>query len=230
VPEYRKQVDMLFAAAEMIGCDLDLHVDETDDPTINSLEYLAEQKMARHFTRRVTAGHCCSLSAMDEKTAARVIAKVAQAGINVITLPSCNLFLMGRNDRGLVRRGLTRVRELLDSGVNVAYASDNIRDAFNPYGKADMLQEALITGHAIQAGSPADFDMLLAMGTYHPAKTMGLEGYGLTPGCWASLAVLDDEEWSSAVAREAARSHVFSRGCIIAESEIKQNLFLEKLK
>jgi len=227
VMEYKKPVDMLLDTAEAIGIDLDLHVDESDDPAINTLEYLAEQMLARHFPHRVTAGHCCSLSAKDEITAARIISKVVQARINVITLPSCNMFLMGRNDRGLVRRGLTRVRELAAAGVNVAYASDNIRDAFNPYGKADMLQEALITGHAIHAGSPSDFDMLLSMGTRNPARILGIVNHGLEPGCQASFSVLDDADWSGAVAREAARAFVFSHGRLVARTQVNQNLYME---
>lgn len=222
--DYRRIVDMLFNIAQELGCDLDLHIDESDDPKDNSLEYLAEQKIKRHFGRVVTAGHCCSLSAADESDAQRIINKVADAGIQIITLPLCNLYLMGRQDRGLVRRGLTRVRNLLSAGVNVACASDNIRDAFNPYGKADMLQVMLVAGLALQIGGRADFNLLLNMGTYNPARIMKLPHYGIEPGCTASFVVLDEKDWSNAVARQTPCRYVFSQGQLVATTVVQENL------
>jgi len=203
-----------------------VHIDETDDPNANTLEYLAERKLTLGFEGTVTAGHCTSLSAMDEATAARVIEKVAEAGIHVITLPSCNMYLMGRRDKGLVRRGLTRVRELLAAGVNVAYATDNIRDAFTPFGKADMLQGGLITAHALHIGTPADQRTLLDMGTKNPAQILNLKDYGFVPGCMASLVVLDEQDWSNAIAKESPRRYVFSKGKLVAQTEFNQKLLI----
>lgn len=223
----RRAVDNLFDLAGKHNCGLDLHVDESDDPSQNSLGYIAERKLELDFQKPVTVGHCCSLSAADEKTAGRIVEKVAEAGLNVITLPSCNLYLMGRKDRGLVRRGLTRVRDFLEAGVNIAYASDNIRDAFNPFGKADMMQGALITCHALQMGGEEELKMVLDMGTKNPAEILGLPSYGLKPGCSASLIILDDVDLGSAIAREAPRSYVFSSGELVAQAELEQKLILE---
>ena len=222
----KKEINAIFELAGESGCNIDVHIDESDDPGQNTLEYLADRKLALGFEGIVTAGHCCSLSAREEAHAQRVIEKVAEAEINIITLPSCNLYLMGRKDKGLVRRGLTRVKELLAAGVNVSYASDNIRDAFNPYGRADMLQQALICGHALQWGTRSELQTLLQMGTYNPAKACGLPDYGLEAGCVASLVVLDDTIWGSAVAREASRRYVFSHGRLVAETQPNQHLLL----
>ncbi len=208
-------VDALLDLAGEQNCDLDLHVDETDDPASNVLGYLAERVAALGFTGHVTAGHCCSLAAMDEAKAGRIVDLVAKTGIHVVTLPMCNLYLMGRGDRGLVRRGLTRVRELMAAGVNVAFASDNIRDAFNPFGRADMLQNALVAALALQMGTPDEMNTILAMATTHSARILGLRNYGLEPGCIASLVVLDDNDWGSAVARGAACRYVFSQGQLV---------------
>ena len=226
-PDPKKEIDTVFELAGEFGCNIDLHIDESDDPAENTLDYLVDRKLALGFEGIVTAGHCCSLSARDEAHARRVIEKVAEAGINIITLPSCNLYLMGRRDKGLIRRGLTRVRELLAAGVNVAYGSDNIRDAFNPYGRADMLQGAMICGHALQWGTRSELQTLLQMGTYNPARILPLPDYGLEPGCTASLVVLDDEIWGSAVAREASRRYVFSHGRLVAQTQVSQSLLDE---
>ncbi len=224
-PDPRRAIDLFFEIAGNAGCDLDLHIDESDDPSANTLEYLAERKQAFGFPGRVLAGHCTSLAAMEELDARRIIEKVAQAGLNIVTLPSCNLYLMGRNDRGLVRRGLTRVVELLKAGVSVSFASDNIRDAFNPFGNADMLQQALICAHALQFGSDVELQLLLKMGTEHPAKALGLEPGRLKIGDPASFVVLDAPDWGSALAKLSPRRFVFQRGVLAAESSIKTQLF-----
>ncbi len=225
--EPRRAIDRLFDLAGKAGCDLDLHIDESDNPNANTLEYLAERKIALGFPGRVVAGHCTSLSALPEVDAYRVIEKVAQAGLFIVTLPSCNLFLMGRQDCGLMRRGLTRVRELLKAGVHVSFASDNIRDAFNPFGNADMLQQALICAHALQYGSNAELGLLLKMGTEYPAEAMGLEPNRLHIGDPASFVVLDAQDWSSALARVAPRRYVFTNGVCVAETSLEKRLFTQ---
>jgi cytosine deaminase len=222
----QQAIDALLNLAGEAGCDLDLHIDESDNPEANTLEYLAERKMTLDFPGRVVAGHCTSLSAMHETDATRVIEKVAQAGIFIVTLPSCNLFLMGRQDHGLIRRGLTRVRELMAAGVKVSYGSDNIRDAFNPFGNADMLQQALISAYALQMGSANELMQLLKMGTEYPSEAMGLDDNGLRLGEQASFIVLEAKDWSSALACQASRRYVFSHGVCVAETNTETELHI----
>jgi cytosine deaminase len=226
-PDPQRSINALFELAGKYDCDIDVHIDETDDPTINALELLAQRKIELGFTGSVNAAHCCSLSAMSECDSQRIIQKVADAGIHITTLPSCNLYLMGRMDKGLVRRGLTRVKELVSAGVTVAFGSDNIRDAFNPFGKADMLQEALITAHALQLGTPDEQDLLFNMATYNAARILSLNNYGLEPGCIGTLVVLDDKDWGSAVAKESTRLYVINRGRLVAQTTIHQELLLQ---
>lgn len=219
-----RAVDILLEMAGEAGCDLDLHIDESDDPKANTLEYLAERKVALGFPNRVTAGHCTSLSAMSDMDACRVIEKVALAGLHIVTLPSCNLFLMGRKDRGLVRRGLTRVHELLAAGVRVSFASDNVRDAFNPFGNADMLQQALITAHALHLGTADELSLLLKMGTQFPAEAMGMAWSRLQVGDEASFIVLDAPDWGSALAQITPARSIYVRGQCVARTSIETQL------
>ncbi|WP_206811844.1 amidohydrolase family protein [Paradesulfitobacterium ferrireducens] len=216
--DYRQFTDQLFDLARELNTDIDFHVDESDEPNVEALEYLAEKIIAGGYQGRVTAGHCCSLSAVTDDVSNRVIAKVKEAGLSVVTLPSCNLFLMGRGDNQPVRRGVTRVRELLDAGVNVSYASDNIRDPFRPFGNADLLEEALLTAQVTQMGTPAQLNTILAMGTYNPAQAMNLEGYGLNEGCFADLVVLDAFSPEEAIVNQAVKSMVFRRGKLIVSN------------
>lgn len=214
-PDHRRFTDLLFGLAGEVGTPLDFHVDETDEPAVEALEYLAEKIAAEGFQGSVTAGHCCSLSAVPEDVAERVIRKVKEAGMNIVTLPSCNLFLMGRTDRGIIRRGVTRVRELLAAGVPVSYASDNVRDPFRPFGNGDMLEEALVTAQVLQMGSEPELETVLTMGTYYPARALGLSGYGLEVGDFADLVVLGAESAAEAITGQCEKETVIRRGRVI---------------
>lgn len=120
---------------------IDLHTDESPDPAANALECLADAVIQTGFKGKVTAGHCCSLAVQDDDVARRVIEKVAQAGIAVVSLPMCNMYLQDRDNTAGVRtprwRGVTLLNELKAAGVPVAIASDNTRDPFYAYGDLD---------------------------------------------------------------------------------------------
>jgi cytosine deaminase len=103
-----RQIEILFQLAEEFDADIDMHVDETDDPGSHTLEMLADATICHAYQGRVTAGHCCALAAYPDDYAERVIEKVAHAQINVVTNPLVNLYLQGRQDKQPVRRGLTR--------------------------------------------------------------------------------------------------------------------------
>src|SRR5690606_8945577 len=96
-------LDQLFTHASEFDLEVDFHVDETLDPAANGLELIAESVLRTGFKGRVVAGHCCSLSSRDEKEAAALIAKVADAGIHVISLPHSNLYLQDKIGRASCR-------------------------------------------------------------------------------------------------------------------------------
>lgn len=107
----RAHVKLCFDIAEKYDADVDMHVDESDDPFYRTLEMVADETIARGWQGRVTAGHTCAMAAYDDHYAAYVIEKVKKAGINVITNPVTNLMLQGRLDKQPIRRGITRVKE-----------------------------------------------------------------------------------------------------------------------
>ncbi|WP_258360118.1 amidohydrolase family protein [Moorella sulfitireducens (nom. illeg.)] len=219
-------VDFIFELAGRYNSLIDLHVDETDDPSIASLEYIAAKTIQNGFQGRVVAGPCCSLAAVDEDKAARAIAAVKEAGISVITLPSCNLYLMGRRDKGLVRRGVTRVRELQAAGVNVAFASGNVRDAFRPFGNANMLEEALLTAQVLQMGTPLELKNVLKMGTYNAAAAIGLKKYGIKAGDRADLVLLDATGPAEAIIGQVEKVCVIKGGRVAVRNDKKSDLII----
>ena len=117
VPRLREGLDALFTLAERKGWDLDFHVDESADPAARSLGVIAETAIARRFPGRILAGHCCSLPLQEPDEQKRTIELVAKAGISVVSLPMCNMFLQDRQSGRTPRwRGVTAVHELKEAG------------------------------------------------------------------------------------------------------------------
>jgi len=141
IPGLQEALDCLFGLAERKGWDLDFHVDETADPEARTLGAIADTALARKFSGKILVGHCCSLAQQDERTREETIAKVARAGIAVVSLPMCNMFLQDRRAGRTPRwRGVTALHELKAAGVETMIASDNTRDPFYAYGDMDMLE------------------------------------------------------------------------------------------
>jgi cytosine deaminase len=220
--DYRTFIDTVFELAMHYDLPIDLHVDESELPDASALEYVAEKTMLHGLEGRVTAGHCTSLSAIEPEKAAIIIAKVKDAGINIVTLPSCNLFLMGRSDRINRRRGTTTIREFIEAGVNISVASDNIRDPFRPFGNGDLLEEALLAAQVAQLGTAAEQEVLLDMISTNPARAMGLEHYGLDEGCRADMMVVDAPDPRSAILGRPVRTALIHGGRTVFEREIRE--------
>lgn len=217
----KAEVRAAFALAEETGKPIDLHVDETEDPQANSLEFLAEQTLVHGMQGQVTAGHCCSLAFMDAPVVERVLDKVAQAQLNIITLPSCNLVLMGRSHKPCPR-GVTPVKEMLARGINVCAASDNVSDPFNPFGAYDLLQIANLAAHVAHLSGDAEMLSSLQMVTQHPAQAFGLKNYGLQVGAQADLVVIDAPTAQTALTSIAPRLATFKRGQLVVRTEISR--------
>src|SRR6059058_3231714 len=195
----REHVGLCFDLAERFDRDLDMHVDETDDANIRTLEMVADEALARNFVGRVCAGHVCSLAAADHAYAERVIEKCRRADISIAANAVTNLVLQGRGDRGLIRRGTTRIGELREAGVNVLFGQDCVKDGFYPFGRGSMLEVALISAHAAHLTNKSDLDFALRAVTEAPAQAMRLLDYGLRAGARADMQLLPAPSWPEAL-------------------------------
>ena len=223
--EAKHHIDIAFDIAREFDADIDMHVDETDDPNSRSLEYLAEKTITEGYQGRVTAGHTCALAAYPDDYAREVIRKVKLAEINMITNPATNLVIQGRGDRQPIRRGITRVKELLAAGVNVTFGQDCVDDAFYPFGRADMLEVALITAHAAQLTTPAEIETVFKMMTTNAARTLGvLDDYGIAVGKRADIIILDAESPKDAIRRQVNRRYIIKDGRVAAETTMLTKL------
>jgi len=173
----------------------------------------------------VCAGHVCSLAAADHAYAGRVIEKCRRAEISIAANAVTNLVLQGRGDRGLVRRGTTRIGELRAAGVNVLFGQDCVKDGFYPFGRGSMLEVALISAHAAHLTTSADLDFVLRAVTDAPAAAMRLTDYGLRPGARADLQLLPVPTWSEALRLQPLPEKVWFRGRLVAESLVRSELY-----
>jgi cytosine deaminase len=212
-----EHIRIVFALATAFGVDADFHVDFADEPEHLHVREIAAQTVRAGWQGRVAVGHVTELAALPGFRQEELIAEIARAGLAVIALPVTDLYLMGRRDDGNVRRGLTPVRRLLEAGVPVALASNNIRNPFTPLGTADLSHMAFVTAAAAHMGTPADLRALLAAITLHPARLLRLPDYGLAPGCYADLVAWDCAQPEDVVATLPPRRLVIKRGRVTVE-------------
>ena len=220
----RRHIELAFELAVRHDADIDMHVDETDDPSARTLEMLADATVRNGWQGRVTAGHTCALAAYPDDYAARVIAKVKAAGIHMICNPATNLVVQGRLDRQPVRRGITRVRELLDAGITVSYGQDCVDDAFYPFGRVDPLEVGLIMAHAAHLTQPAEIETVFSMQNWSAAKVLRLDDYGFADGALGDLVILDALDPAQAIRTRADRIAVVKRGRVVAETTTTRHL------
>ena len=224
---FRQHIDTALDLAMEMDVDLDVHAD-LGLPSSVGLEdlevvHLARRVIERGYQGRVTAGHVCALDSATPAVAEEAIALIHEAQINVISQP--DMYRLGREDQQHVRRGLTRVKQLLAAGINVAYASNNVRDAFRPLGNFDLLEEGLILSYGAHLDTVDELESLLKMSTFNAARVMGLKNYGLRPGCRADFVLLDANSPSGAIANQAEKLYVFKSGQLIAQSCRSTTLF-----
>ncbi|MEL6915399.1 MAG: cytosine deaminase [Pseudomonadota bacterium] len=209
--DLQDQLDAFFEAAEARGLAVDLHVDETMDASVNTLADVARTVLARGFERPVTVGHLCSLSAMEDRVALQTLDLVAQAGLHVVSLPMCNLYLQDRHGARTPRlRGITLVHEMVARGIPVSFASDNTRDPFYAYGDLDMLEvlrEATRIGHL----DHSEIDWIRSVLTA-PAAACGFDAPSLAPGAPADLVICNARSWTELFARPQADRIVLRGG------------------
>ena len=204
-------IDACFALAEASGCAIDLHIDENENPDSPCLAYLAAEVNRRGWDGQVGASHCCSLSFVAESRQAAIIASVAEAGIDVVALPACNLFLMGRNQYP-TPRGIAPVNALQAAGVNVCVGTDNVQDPFHPMGDYDPLGNAALLINSAHFGG-GEIDRALHMTTENAAAALGIHNdYGLRVGALASFSLYDCPGTLQAMTEKPIRRRVFYRG------------------
>jgi cytosine deaminase len=213
-----EHIDWVFRLAREFDKDLDFHQDFRDDADAMSIEYLARKTIASKYEGRVSVGHLTALGAAPVERRKALISLLKDAGISVMCLPATDLHLGGRKDETNVRRTLTPVRALRDGGVNVCLATNNICNAFTPYGNGDLLQIAALALPACHLGGADDQATVLPMLTTNSARALRLANYGLEKGKDADLVLLDTQRVADAIIDLPDRHTVVKRGRVVAQT------------
>lgn len=226
IPHYEWTRDMgvedvhyAFALAKEFNRDIDCHCDETDDPHSRFTEVMAADTLQQGWQGRVTASHCTAMHSYNDAYTFRLLRLLARAQVNVIANPFDNITLQGRFDTYPKRRGITRVKELLASGVNVSLGHDSIMDPWFPLGRGDMLAAAQLALFLCHMSGYEEIQDVLDLITTNAARTLRIQDrYGIEEGKPADFLILDAFNAFEALRLLPPRLHVFKSGREIAST------------
>jgi cytosine deaminase len=214
-----ESVKFAMALADEAGLMVDIHCDETDDDHARFVEVMVAETIKRGMSGRVTASHTTAMGSYNAAYAYRLIANIKRAGLHMVTNPLDNSVLQGRFDTGPIRRGQTRVKELIAAGINVAIGHDSVMDPWYPLGMGDPLQAAFVMAHYGQLSGATELPYLLDMITTNPARALGVDSGGIRVGGPADLVVFDAPTAQDAVRTLAPRFLVLRGGAIVARTQ-----------
>jgi cytosine deaminase len=198
------------------GLLVDMHCDESDDPWSRHIETLCAQTTRLGLEGRVAGSHLTSMHSMDNYYVSKLMALMAEANMQVIANPLINITLQGRHDTYPKRRGMTRVKELIENDINVAFGHDCVMDPWYSFGSHDMLDVAHMGLHVAQMTGVEQIQSCFEAVTDNAAKVMQLENYGIAPGKNADLVILDCGSIFDAIRLRPARLYVVRRGQVIS--------------
>lgn len=211
-------VRRLFELAQKYDRLIDIHCDEIDDDHSRFLEVVAACAIRTGWHSKVTASHTTAFASYNNAYATKLMGLLGRSRINFVANPLINITLQGRSDTYPKRRGITRVKELWQNGLNVSLGHDCIQDPWYALGTGNMLDVAYMAVHVCQMTGLAEIDACYDMITAGGAKTLNLKDYGIKVGNDANLIVLDAENRFDALRRRPTVSHVISRGRLIFET------------
>ncbi|QBR49434.1 cytosine deaminase [Erwinia sp. QL-Z3] len=207
-----------FALAQKYQRMVDVHCDEIDDEQSRFVETVAALALREKMGERVTASHTTAMHSYNGAYTSRLFRLLKLSGINFVANPLVNIHLQGRFDTYPKRRGITRVKEMLDAEINVCFGHDDVFDPWYPLGTANMLQVLHMGLHVCQLMGYGQIDAGINLITHHSAKTMNLTDYGLEAGNSANLIILPAENGFDAVRRQVPVRYSIRQGRVIAET------------
>lgn len=215
-----RSVKTAFDLAEKYNKNIDGHIDETDDPNSRFIENMAKEKLIRNFRGSVSAGHLTAMHSYNNQYAAKVIKLIARSGINVISNPLINMNLQGRYNSYPRIRGVTRIKELIDNGVNVVLGQDCIMDPWYPIGSGDPLDSLFMALHIEPMMTPFFLNYSMNMLTYNAAKAFGVKNYGYSTGSEGDF-IITDAKHPTEIVQYRHKKSIIIRGKIINEGGLK---------
>lgn len=212
-------VERTFDLAEKYSKLIDIHCDETDDEHARFVEVVAAQAIQRDMGALTSASHVTAMHSYNNAYATKLMSLIAKAKMNIVSNPVSNMALQGRFDSYPVRRGVTRVKQLLEQGVNVSFGCDNVRDAFYPLGTASILQVLHMGLHACHMLGYEDISSALNIITTNAAKTLNLPeaDYGVDIGKPANFIIMQAENDYECIRKQSPIRYSIRNGSILVD-------------
>ena len=221
--EYGVQsLHIAFELAKKYDRPLDIHCDEIDDEQSRFVETVATLAYEAGIGSRVTASHTTAMHSYNGAYTSRLFRLLKMSGINFVANPLVNIHLQGRFDDYPKRRGITRVKELQEAGINVCFGHDDVFDPWYPLGTGNMLQVLHMGLHVCQMMGYQQIDSGLNLITHNSARTFGLTDYGIEKGNPANLIILPVENGFEAVRCQVPVRWSIRQGRVIATTQLAQ--------
>jgi cytosine deaminase len=196
-------LDTIFGMADRFGCNVDIHLHETGEMGLFSMELIIERTRALGMAGRVIVSHAFCLGMPDPSLVDPVVAAIAEARIAIMTTAAAS-------------RPVPAVRQLVKAGVVMCAGSDGIRDTWGPYGNGDMLERAMFVGLRNNLRRDDELALALDLVTTGGAKALNIPAYGLTPGCGGDVVLVEAETVAEAVAQRPGARTVVKCGRVVA--------------
>jgi cytosine deaminase len=213
-----RSIGRIFDLAEQYDRLIDVHCDEVDDEQSRFVEVIVAEAIKRGGGERVSASHTTAFGSYNDAYAYKLLGFLRRTNINFIANPLINITLQGRMDTYPKRRGLTRIKELWQSGVNVSLGQDCIYDPWYIFGTGSMIGVAHMTVHVAQMTGLREIDACFDMISVNGARSLNVADYGITVGNPANLVVLDASTPFDALRYQAIPLYVISQGNVIARN------------
>ncbi len=199
---------------------VDVHCDEIDDENSRFLEVLATATLESGLGNRVTASHTVAMHSYNNAYCSKLFRLLKMSGINFVSCPTENIHLQGRFDTFPKRRGITRVKELRDAGINVALAQDSIQDPWYSLGNGKLLRQVDFALHACHMMGYDDFSHALDFITNNGAKVMHIQDhYGIEVGKPANFILLNGGDDVEVIREQAEVLYSVRKGEIVVERQ-----------
>lgn len=218
-----ESMHIAFEIARRYGKQIDIHCDEIDDEQSRFVETVAALALKYEMGDQVTASHTTAMHSYNGAYTSRLFRLLKLSGINFVANPLVNIHLQGRFDTYPKRRGITRVKEMLENNINVCFGHDDVFDPWYPLGTASTLQVLHMGLHVCQLMGYDQINDGIKLITENSAKTLAIQGYGISEGNSANLVILPAENGFDAVRRQVPVRYSIRAGNIIAETQPAQS-------
>lgn len=219
-----QSVHFLMALADKYDRLVDVHCDEIDDPASRNLEVLATEAYERGMKDRVTASHTTAMGSYNDAYTYKLFRLLKMSDINFVSNPLVNVHLGGRFDTYPKRRGVTRIKELTEAGINVSFGEDDIQDPWNPLGNGNMLDAVTMGVYIAHLMGYHQLQDAFNYVTYNGAKTLHIsDKYGIEVGKPANCIILNATDFYNALNKHVEILYNIRHGKVLAETKPAEN-------